>query len=89
VIVEFAPQAAAAIQAVYDDPRLRTLADRVEEIIDALEKGSPYPAQVRARRMQVARLWYVPVRGSGEALALLWHERESGDARVVWAGPEI
>jgi hypothetical protein len=89
VNAEFAPQALAAIQAVYDDPRLDTLADRLENILDLLEKGRPYPAEVRVRRMQVAGLWYVPVRGNGETLALLWTETDDGVARVMWAGPEI
>lgn len=82
----FSRQTSQAIQDAYDNPRWRTLGERIEEVIDLLDAGPPYPARVRRDRMQEPKLWHVRVRGDGESFSLLWEEADDGHARVLWAG---
>jgi hypothetical protein len=90
VIVEYDAEAFAAIQAVFDDTWQSLLADRLEQVLDALEAGPPFPALVRARRMQEPKLWYVRLIGrNGESFALLWDLIADDRVKIHWAGPEI
>lgn len=82
----FSRQAREAIQSAYDNPRWDALAERIEEVIELLDAGPPYPARVRRDRMQSPKLWHVRVHGSGESFSLLWEEADDGCARVLWAG---
>lgn len=82
----FAADAAQAIQAVYDDPARRVLADRLELILDVLDED-PGDARVRRHRMRPPGLWAIFVSGSGHDWALLWDEDDDGDPYVHYAGP--
>jgi hypothetical protein len=85
VSIAFAPPAAAAIQAVFDDPRQSLLAERLEEILDVLE-DDPSDIRVRKNRMQQPKFWLVRVYGSGREFAIMWDLGLDGDPYVRWAG---
>ena len=87
-MTRFSPPAAAAIQAVFDDPAQQQLADRIEELLDLLDKD-PGDRRLRRLRMHTPKLWAVPVHGSGRDLLLLWDLDEQGEPFVRYAGDGI
>lgn len=88
-MIHFEPDAAAAIQRVYDDPRLDTLADRVEEVIAELRAGPPFSARVRGKRMHSPKLWLVHIYGNGEMVSLLWDVADDGAVWIHWFGTDL
>lgn len=85
-MIEFSAAATAAVQAVYDDPRRHPLADRLEAMLDLLQRDAG-DAQVHRHRMRSPGLWAIFVSGSGEDWALLWDEDDAGTPYVHYAGP--
>lgn len=73
-----------AVQALYDNPSLITLADRVEEMLNLLEE-EPTHKLLRRNRMHRPALWRVTVLGSDEAFTFLW-DFEGEIPWVRWAG---
>lgn len=84
-MIGFSAAATAAVQAVYDDPRRHVLADRLEAMLNLLERDAG-DARVRRHRMRPPGLWAIFVSGSGEDWALLWDEDDDGAPYVHYAG---
>lgn len=83
-MIKYEKDALTAIQQVYDDPRLETLADRLEEKLTILER-KPGDQRVRQGRYHQTRLWRITVVGNGETFNVLWDEVD-GPVWVRWAG---
>jgi hypothetical protein len=72
-VTRYGGDAAAAIQAVFDDPTQEQLAERIDEMLDLLDKD-PGDQRLRRFRMQAPKLWVIRVRGSGRDFVLLWDD---------------
>jgi len=83
-LINYDPDAREAIQSVYDDPQQEQLADRLEELLDLLDRD-PGDQRLRRHRMHEPALWLVKVYGSKRDFAFLW-ELQGGQPWIHWAG---
>lgn len=84
-MIGFADDAWDAVQAMFDDPLRGTLAERLDGMLDLLERDSG-DQRVRRHRMQVPRLWHFTVSGNDEVWSVLWELDQNGEPYIHFAG---
>lgn len=92
-MTRYGDEARAALQRLYDDPQLDTLADRIDERLDELDEdpGAQHLRRHQLRRPQPGQgspYWYFEVHGSGQTWRVIWNSDADGEAHVYYVGPE-
>lgn len=87
-MIGFDDEAWDAIQVLFDDPQRATLAERLDEMLDLLEKDSG-DQRVRRHWLQLPRLWHFTVTGNGETWSVLWEADDKGEPYIGFAGSGI
>ncbi|MFD0854611.1 hypothetical protein ACFQ07_20405 [Actinomadura adrarensis] len=87
-ILDFSPDAFSAYQGLADTPTRGVLLDRIDEVLDLLEKN-PGQQRLRRHRLNPPGVWAVLVHAHDETWAILWAQRpEDPDAVMIeYLGP--
>jgi hypothetical protein len=85
-VTDYSDEAYDAIQAIYSNPSLDSLADRLDAALDDFE-ATPGAARFRRHRMQhdPAVYWF-SISGSGTTVTVLWEPTPGTGAFVHFVG---